>query len=103
MATVNKPLVLDETLQALNTLISEKTFGLPVLQDKTIVANGTYSCESGFDGIDTVYVNVPTPTPTLQVKTALTNGDVTPDSGYDGISKVTVNVPTGPNAESEAF
>ena len=66
----------------------------PILQDKTLTANGTYTADSGYDGFGTVTVNVPTPTVKLQEKTATANGEVVPDGGYDGLSKVTVNVPS---------
>lgn len=66
----------------------------PILQHKTITANGAYTADSGYDGLGTVTVNVPKPTIKLQEKTATTNGEVVPDSEYDGLSKVTVNVPS---------
>lgn len=65
----------------------------PVIQPKTITANGTYSAPSGVDGFDPVTVNVPTPAPSLQQKTATPSESqqtIQPDAGYDGLSKVTV-------------
>ena len=35
--------------------------GTPVLQDKSVVANGTYTADQGYDGLATVTVNVPNP------------------------------------------
>lgn len=63
----------------------------PNLQDKYIAENGTYTADSGYDGLGQVEVNVVTE-PILQEKTATENGEYTPDEGYDGLSKVTVQV-----------
>lgn len=62
-------------------------------QDKTITENGTYKADSGYTGLGTVSVNVPSEEPVLQEKTVTENGTVLPDVGYDGMSKVVVDVP----------
>lgn len=62
-------------------------------QDKTITENGTYKADSGYTGLGTVSVNVPSKEPVLQDKTITENGTVLPDVGYDGMSKVVVDVP----------
>lgn len=62
-------------------------------QDKTITENGTYKADSGYTGLGTVSVNVPSEEPVLQEKTVAENGTVLPDVGYDGLSKVVVDVP----------
>lgn len=42
---------------SVNVAVPEK---MPVLQDKTITENGTYTADAGYDGFGTVTVNVPT-------------------------------------------
>lgn len=72
----------------------------PKLQNKTVTANGTVTPDSGFVGLASVSINVPTgggtAAPVLQEKatTVSANGTVelAPDSGYDGLSKATVTV-----------
>ena len=67
----------------------------PVLQNKTVTENGSYSADSGYDGLGTVIVNVSGSQINNQNKTVTENGVYTADSGYTGLGTVTVNVPTG--------
>lgn len=66
-----------------------------VLQNKNIVANGTYSASSGYAGLGQVTVDVQ---PNLQSKTniapATTAQLISADSGYDGLSSVQINAVT---------
>lgn len=81
----------------------------PVLQSLSVTENGTYNPQSGYDGFDTVNVNVPPvevekivevpvevevpAQPVLQNKTITENGNFTADEGYDGFGNIVVNVP----------
>ena len=69
----------------------------PVLQDKFITENGTYTPDNGYDGFGEVTVDVEGEgkEPVLQDKTITINGTYTPDSGYDGFGKVVVNIKSG--------
>ena len=66
-----------------------------VLQNKTATTNGIVTFDEGYNGLQSVVVNVQAPAPEirLQEKTTTTNGYVTFDSGYDGLQGVSVNVP----------
>lgn len=61
----------------------------PTLQDKTVTENGSYTADSGYDGLGTVTVAVSVPISPLTVNA---NGTYTAASG--GYSPVTVDVPT---------
>ena len=65
------------------------------LQDKTATTNGIVTFDDGYNGLQSVTVNVQAPAPEirLQEKTTTTNGYITFDSGYDGLQGVSVNVP----------
>ena len=66
-----------------------------VLQDKTARENGVVTPDPGYDGLQSVTVEVECPTPQpprLQEKTATANGYVTYDSGFDGLQGVNVQV-----------
>ena len=66
---------------------------LPVLQDKTITENGSYTADQNYDGLGTVIVNVAGGTINNQDKTVTQNGTYTADTGYTGLGEITVNVP----------
>lgn len=77
------------------------------LQDKTVTVNGTVTCDSGYDGLGTVTVNVPQTSAeiqTLRTVSYTTNGvyTVSPSSGFDAMAsvRVTVNTPTGSHSIS---
>lgn len=83
---------------------------IPVLQNKTITENGTYTAESGFAGFGEMIVDVPTPTPTTEKKTVTPSKSVqkVTATGADYLSEVTVNaipseyeIPTYFNAETD--
>lgn len=66
----------------------------PVLQNKTINANGTYTADNNYAGLGTVTVSMSTATIKLQEKTAVPTTSaqtIQYDSGYTGLSKVTVS------------
>lgn len=65
----------------------------PILQNKTVTQNGSYSADTGYDGLGTVIVNVSGSQINNQDKTVIENGVYTADSGYTGLGTVTVNVP----------
>ena len=67
----------------------------PILQNKTITENGSYTADQNYDGLGTVIVNVQGSTINNQDKTITQNGTYTADSGYTGLGEVTVNVPSG--------
>lgn len=75
-------------------LMSDNTAspGEPVLETKTVTANGTYTPSTGKDGFSSVTVNV---TPNLQDKTVsiatlVSGGTITKDEGYDGLGTITL-------------
>jgi hypothetical protein len=70
----------------------------PTLQDKTITENGSYTADSGYDGLGTVTVAVSVPISPLTVNA---NGTYTATSG--GYSPVTVDVPTYEQEYQEAL
>jgi hypothetical protein len=94
----NNTTALRELLDAVNNLPEGEGSAEPTLQEKTITANGTYTPDSGYDGLSKVVVSVPETVPTLQEKSVTPTKsaqEVTPDSGYDGLSKVSVGaIPT---------
>ena len=65
----------------------------PVIQEKSITANGDYSVPAGVDGFNPVHVNVPAPLPVIQEKSITANGDYSVPAGVDGFNPVHVNVP----------
>ena len=70
----------------------------PVIESKSITANGTYTAPEGVDGYSPITVNVPTPTPVIESKSITANGTYTAPEGVDGYSPITVNVPLPQNA-----
>ena len=66
-----------------------------LLQNKTATTNGIVTFDDGYNGLQSVTVNVQAPAPEirLQEKATTTNGYITFDSGYDGLQGVSVNVP----------
>lgn len=66
---------------------------IPVLQNKTITENGTYTADSGFAGFGEMIVDVPTPTPTTEKKTVTPSKSVqkVTATGADYLSEVTVS------------
>ena len=71
----------------------------PILQNKTITENGSYTADQNYDGLGTVIVNVQGGAINNQDKTITQNGEYTADSGYTGLGTVTVNVPIENTAE----
>lgn len=71
----------------------------PVLQNKTITENGSYTADQNYDGLGTVIVNVQGSTINNQDKEITANGTYTADEGYTGLGTVTVNVPSESNIE----
>lgn len=70
----------------------------PVLDSKTITANGTYNAsDDSLDGYSSVTVNVPTGTTPTGTKTISisSNGTTTEDVTNYASAEITVNVPTG--------
>lgn len=61
-------------------------------QTKTITANGTYTPDTGYNGLTSVTVDVDTVK--NQDKTITKNGTYTADEGYTGLGTVTVNINT---------
>ena len=86
---------LQELLDAVNNLPDGEGGGViePNLQEKTITANGTYTADSGYDGLGTVTVNVPETEFQEKSVTITQNGtsEVAPDNGK-ALSKVSVTV-----------
>ena len=83
-------------MQELNLIGVLSTGGsgrLPVIEPKTITANGTYTAPEGVDGYSPVTVNVPSTQPVIEPKTITANGTYTAPEGVDGYNPVTVNVP----------
>lgn len=66
----------------------------PTLQEKTIVRNGSYTPDEGFDGFSEVTVNVPSGggSAVIQPLSVTQNGVYNPPSGVDGFGPVSVNV-----------
>lgn len=65
----------------------------PILQNKTITENGSYTADQNYNGLGTVIVNVQGGTINNQDKTITQNGTYTADQGYTGLGTVDVNVP----------
>lgn len=80
------------TAQMANAVRAIKT--PPVLQEKTIVDNGSYTPDEGFDGFSKVTVGVPSggDSAVIQPLSVTQNGVYNPPSGVDGFGPVTVNV-----------
>ena len=63
-------------------------------QDITVTENGVYTADTGYTGLGTVNVNVPTgATINNQDITVTENGTYTADAGYTGLGTVEVQVP----------
>ena len=73
----------------------------PVLQNKTITENGSYTADQNYDGLGTVIVNVQGSTINNQDKEITANGTYTADEGYTGLGTVTVNVPQGEDLQEQ--
>lgn len=70
---------------------SIKTIGKqPIIEEKNITENGTYTAPEGVDGFSPVNVNV---TPNLVEQVCSHNDTYLPPEGADGFSKVEVDVP----------
>ena len=87
-----------DLIEQIKTALEGKVAGgggstAPVLQDKTITENGTYTADSGYDGLGTVIVDVPETELQEKSVTITQNGtsEVTPDNGK-ALSKVSVTV-----------
>ena len=69
----------------------------PILQNKTITQNGSYTADQNYNGLGTVIVNVPSSQINNQDKNIIptTNQQiVSADSGYTGLGNVTVQAVT---------
>ena len=77
----------------------------PVLIQKTVTENGTYSAEDdNADGYLEVTVNVPIPSPVLIEKTVTANGVYsTEDDNADGYSSVSIEVPNNVDMEFNVY
>ena len=63
-------------------------------QDITVTENGVYTADTGYTGLGTVNVNVPTGTTINNQNITVTeNGTYTADAGYTGLGTVEVQVP----------
>ena len=65
----------------------------PVVEQLSVIENGTYNAPSGVDGYNPVEVNVPQREPVLESLSVTDNGIYTPSAGVDGYNSVDVNVP----------
>ena len=66
----------------------------PVIEEKSITENGTYTAPEGVDGYSPIVVNVPIPQPVIESKRITENGTYTAPEGVDGCSPVIVDVPS---------
>ena len=91
IATENGTFTPEDSNHVWNEAIINVPERQPVIQEKSITANGTYAAPSGVDGFSPVVVNVPQPIDTQLSVTQ--NGVYIPAEGYK-YSRVEVNVPS---------
>lgn len=81
----------------MSSLIGKLSYGHggtpPVIEEKTIIENGTYNVPEGVDGFNPVNVNVPERIPVINALNVIENGTYNASQGVDGFNPVNVNVP----------
>ena len=67
----------------------------PNLQNKTVTENGVVECDSEYDGLNKVTVEVPLPVIQEEREVSFNNNgtyNITPEYGYDAMAKTKVNI-----------
>lgn len=66
----------------------------PVVEQLSVIQNGTYTVPTGVDGYNPVVVNVSAEEPVIESLSVTQNGTYTVPTGVDGYNPVVVTVPT---------